>query len=430
MERPTPDPTDLPLALSLTRPVGRRGFLTAAGLGAGALAATAVLRPGALVPAAGAATPGPGNILVYVFLRGAADGLSFLSPLGDATLAGARPGVAIPDHAALALDGRFGLHPSMTRIAALHAAGRAAFVPAAGSPNPDRSHFAAQAMMERGSATDASLTTGWLGRYLQATTRSGDDRLRGFGVATGTPLALRGSPAVAAPRLESLSLAGVGGGVTSAQVQTALAQMYPGSAHEAVRTAADDALGIVRELAPIVATSAPPTGWTTGFLPAFWPVAKLVADGFPVEIATIDLGGWDEHDAMGSPTDPNANQTRLVAGLDAAVGAFFDQLGAAAARTTVIVTTEFGRRIALNGSGGTDHGRGMVMMLLGAGVQPGVRGAWPGLVDTDAGDVRVVNDARTVCAEVLARRMRPADLTTVFPGFDVRPPTWLGVATA
>ena len=146
--------------------------------------------------------------------------------------------------------------------------------------------------------------------------------------------------------------------------------------------------------------------------------------------ATADLGGWDEHDAMGSPTDPNGNQTRLVAGLDAAIGAFFDWIGGAAARTTVIVTTEFGRRIALNGSGGTDHGRGMVMMVLGGGVNPGVHGDWPGLVDTDAGDVRVVNDHRRVLAEVLGRRGRAVDLSTVFTGVDVGPSRWLGVTWA
>jgi len=424
------DDLDLPLVVPLTRPVGRRGFLTAAGLGAGALAATAVLRPSLLAAPAGAATSSSGNVLVYVFLRGAADGLSFLAPLGDPTLAAARPGVAIPDAAALPVDPHFGLHPAMTRIAALHASGRAAFVPAAGSPNPDRSHFFAQAMMERGSATDPSLTTGWLGRYLQATARSGEDLLRGLGVADGVPLSLRGSTAVAAPRLQSLSLDPAGGGVTAAQVQSALTAMYPAASNDALRSGATAALGVVRELAPIAASSAPPAAWTGGFGPAVWPVAKLIADGFPVEIATIDLGGWDEHDAMGSPTDPYANQTRLVAGLDSVLGMFFDQIGAAAARTTVIVTTEFGRRIALNGSGGTDHGRGMVMMALGAGVSPGVHGAWPGLVDTDAGDVRVVNDSRSVCAEVLSRRLRPVDLTTVFPGFDARPATWLGVTTA
>ena len=149
-----------------------------------------------------------------------------------------------------------------------------------------------------------------------------------------------------------------------------------------------------------------------------------------MEVATADLFGWDEHDAMGSPTDTTSNQSKLIINLDTAIGAFFDHIGAAAARTTVIVTTEFGRRIALNGSGGTDHGRGMVMMVLGAGVNPGVHGDWPGLVNTDAGDVRVVNDFRLVYAEVLGRRGRPTDLAAVFPGFDVSSSRWLGVTTA
>ena len=119
----------------------------------------------------------------------------------------------------------------------------------------------------------------------------------------------------------------------------------------------------------------------------------------------------------------------MIAGLDAALGAFFDFIGGAAASTTVVITTEFGRRIAINGSGGTDHGRGMVMMVLGAGVNPGVHGAWPGLVDTDSGDVKVVNDYRKVYAEVLARRMPTTDLSAVFPGFDTSESNWLVVTT-
>jgi uncharacterized protein (DUF1501 family) len=96
----------------------------------------------------------------------------------------------------------------------------------------------------------------------------------------------------------------------------------------------------------------------------------------------------------------------------------------------VIITTEFGRRIAINGSGGTDHGRGMLMMVLGAGVKPGVHGLWPGLIDTDRGDVKVMNDFRKVYAEVLGRRMRTTNLASVFPGFDTSQANWLGITTA
>ena len=424
------DPT--PIALPLLGPMDRRRFLGAVGAGSVAIAATAWLQPGALLgrAAAASAPATTSNVIVEIFLRGAADGLSLLAPLGDPTLQTARPGVAITDDIALRVDDHFGLHPAMTRIKGLFDAGRAAFVPAAGSPNPNRSHFSAQAMMERGSATDASLTTGWLGRYLAATAATTEDPLRGVGIGNGLAASLRGSTAIATPNLRSLSLTSPGTGASSTQLQTALRAMYPEATSESLRDAAAAGLDVVAEVAPITATSSPPATWPTGPGAALWPIAKLLTEGFPVEIATVDLGGWDEHDAMGSPTDPNGNQTRLVAGLDAAIGAFFDWIGDAAARTTVIVNTEFGRRIALNGSGGTDHGRGMVMMVLGGGVAPGVHGDWPGLVDTDAGDVRVVNDYRRVYAEVLGRRGRHLDLSTVFPGFDTSSRNWIGVTSS
>lgn len=425
---------DAAVAVPLLGPMTRRKFLAVSGVGATAIAATAYFRPSTFFGRAGAAVvsgaPRNDRIIVNVFLRGAADGLSFLSPLGDTTYQTLRPGVAIPDASALVVDNRFGLHPGAVRIKALLDAGQAAFVPAAGSPNTNRSHFSAQAMMDKGSATDPSLATGWLGRYLATTAGASEDSLRGVSIGNGLQPSLRGSTAIATPTLQSLSLLSAGTGASSGQVQTALRAMYPTAPTDLLRAQGAAATDIVAAIAPIAATSAIPTDWPSGFGKALWPIAKLIAAGYPIEIATADLGGWDEHDAMGSATDPAGNQFKLVAGLDAALGAFFDFIGGAAARTTVIITTEFGRRIAINGSGGTDHGRGMVMMVLGAGVNPGVHGDWPGLIDTDNGDVKVVNDFRKVYAEVLGRRMRSTDLSAIFPGFDTSSANWLGVTTS
>jgi uncharacterized protein (DUF1501 family) len=424
---------DIAVAVPLLGSMDRRRFLTVSGVGATAIAATAYIRPSMFFGQAGAAVTSSatasGNIVVNIFLRGAADGLSFLSPLNDSTYQTLRPGVAIPDASALGVNNQFGLHPGAVRIKALLDAGQAAFIPAAGSPNSNRSHFSAQAMMDKGSATDSTLTTGWLGRYLAATSGASENALRGVSIGNGLQPSLRGSKAIATPNLQSLLLYSAGSGASSSQVQTAVRAMYPSAQTELLRTHAAAATNIVAEIAPIATTSAPPTGWPSGFGTALWPIAKLIAAGYPIEIATADLGGWDEHDEMGSATDPTGTQDKLVAGLDTALGAFFDYIGSAASRTTVIITTEFGRRIAINGSGGTDHGRGMVMMVLGAGVNPGVHGAWPGLTDTENGDVKVVNDFRKVYAEVLGRRMRTTNLASVFPGFDTSQSNWLGVTT-
>lgn len=422
---------DAAVGVPLLGAIDRRRFLAVSGVGATALAATAYFRPSTFFGQAGAATvstnPSTNNIIVNIFLRGGADGLSILSPLNDSTYQSLRPGVAVPDNAALVVNNQFGLHPGAVRLKALLDAGQAAFIPAAGSPNNNRSHFSAQAMMDRGSITDPFLATGWLGRYFASTAGSTEDPLRGVSIGNGLQPSLRGSTAIATPNLQSLSLYSAGTGASSAQVQTALRAMYPTAPTELLRMQGAAGTNIVARIAPIAATSAPPAGWPSGFGSALWPIAKLIAAGYPVEIATADLGGWDEHTAMGSATDPTGNQYKLIAGLDAAIGAFFDFIGGAAARTTIVITTEFGRRIALNGSGGTDHGRGMVMMVLGAGINPGVHGEWPGLLDSDNGDVRVVNDYRKVYAEVLSRKLRATDMASVFPGFDTSSSNWLGV---
>ena len=427
------DELDGAVAVPLLGSMDRRRFLTVSGVGATAIAATAYIRPSMFFGQAGAAVTSSatasGNIIVNIFLRGAADGLSFLSPLNDSTYQTLRPGVAIPDASALGVNNQFGLHPGAVRIKALLDAGQAAFVPAAGSPNNNRSHFSAQSMMDKGSSSDPTLSTGWLGRYFAATSGASEDALRGVSIGNGLQPSLRGSAAIATPNLQSLLLYSAGSGASSSQVQTALRAMYPAASNELLRAQGAAATDLVAEIAPIASSAAAPTGWPTGFGSALWPIAKLISAGYPVEIATADLGGWDEHDAMGSATDPTGNQYKLVAGLDTALGAFFDYIGSAASRTTVIITTEFGRRIAINGSGGTDHGRGMVMMVLGAGVNPGVHGAWPGLTDTENGDVKVVNDFRKVYAEVLGRRLRTTNLASVFPGFDTSQSNWLGVTT-
>ena len=430
----TTPPPERPVGVPmLSSPIARRRFLALSGAGAGAIAATAWIRP-SWFSTAGAASANStstaattDHTLVYVFLRGAADGLSFVAPIGDAAYQDARPGVAIAEADALALDARFGLHPAAPRLKAMFDAGTLALIPAAGSPERNRSHFSMQDAMDKGTPGDLSTRDGWLGRYLHTTAGASEATLRTLGIGSSMAPSLRGGGAIAAPNLQSLALTAAGSTATSAQLRQSLGSMYDQFGDTALRDQAMAGLAVIDQLAPIAQNAAPPADWPTGFGTAFWPIAKLLADGFPVEVATLDLGGWDTHDAMGAATDTNGRMRKLVANLDTALGAFFDHLGSRASQVTVVVVTEFGRRIALNGSGGTDHGRGMTMMVAGGGVRGGIKGRWPGLVDTDSGDVRVVNDYRTVLAEVLARRMRSVDLGTVFPGFDASPATRLGV---
>jgi len=319
-----------------------------------------------------------------------------------------------------------------TSLKALYDSNRLAVIPAAGSPAPTRSHFEAQDLFEKGTPTTAATTDGWFGRWMNQTANPTESTLRGVGVGYGLQASFRGSAAVATPDLSSLALqsmdtvAWAGG---SAEMTGALTGMFAAASDPLLKAQGAAALGVVAQVGPIAADGAMPADWPGGFGPALWPIARLIAGGVPVEAAAADLGGWDTHESMGSPTDVNGQMHGLVAGLDAALGAFFTYLGPLGDKVTVVVMTEFGRRIAGNGSGGLDHGHGQAMMVVGGGVNGGVKGTWPGLTDDDNGDVRVVNDYRAVLSEVLAKRMRTTDLGTVFPGFDTSSAGWLGVAT-
>ncbi len=148
-------------------------------------------------------------------------------------------------------------------------------------------------------------------------------------------------------------------------------------------------------------------------------VAQLIKAGLGVEAATIDLGGWDSH--VVSSTLMNPLMTRLSEGLMA----FYDDLGERRERTTVVVMSEFGRRVYENASLGTDHGRGSVMMVLGGGVKGGrVLADWPGLAEENLegpGDLPVRFNYRDVLASVFQRHLPNLQLNHVFPGYTLTP---------
>jgi uncharacterized protein (DUF1501 family) len=383
------------------------------------------------------AVPYTGNVLVVMFLRGGCDGLSLLPPVADPDYYAARPTVAVPPQVALPLGGPaarsdFAWHPAAARLAHLYAAGRVAVVPAAGSPDHSRSHFDCQDGVESGRPEDrTSVSGGWLGRYL-AGTAGADHPLRAFAAEYGLPPSLRGYRAISAPSLDQLGLISWGPEPDWAMQAIRLGYTSDRSGPDLAgwATASVDAVAEVTSL--IGGETDPPEGWPDSwFAHRMFTAARLIESGLPVQVATVDLGGWDHHDAMGAAADPGGTTHAKIAELDAAIGAFFERLDLAGAgnRVTLVAMTEFGRRVEENDSGGTDHGYGGPMVVVGAGVNPGVHGAWPGVATAALadGDLAVTVDQRTVLAELLARRFGAPDLTSVFPGFDTPSAGWVGV---
>ena len=376
---------------------GRRRFL----IGAGALAASAAI-PNALF-----AHTGGSSRLVVVILRGALDGLAAVPPYGDPDYAGLHRELAIaapgaPD-GALALNGTFGLHPSLSFLHERFAAGELVVFDAVASPYRDRSHFDGQNVLENGLTRPIGTADGWLNRALAALARGGGRPGRSaVAISQNVPLILRGEAAViskspqATPDVDEDLLA-------------RLADLYSKDDWFAAR------LSEALQTEKMVDGAADSSGMSKESIKAAYPnrvagVARMASelmrsDGGP-EIAVIEAAGWDTHANQGSAKGLLA--TRL-AGLDQGLKSLADGLGPLWAQTAVLVVTEFGRTAAVNGTRGTDHGTGGCAFLVGGAVRGGqVIADWPGLRRTallDNRDLKPTLDLRSVFKAVLDEHM-------------------------
>ncbi|MBM4247121.1 MAG: DUF1501 domain-containing protein [Deltaproteobacteria bacterium] len=398
------------------RLVLKGGAIAALGFGVG---------PRFLLRTAAAATAARRRVLVAIFQRGAVDGLNMVVPHGERAYYAARPTIAIPrpgsgDGAAIDLDGFFGLHPAMASLAPAFAAGDLAIVHACGSPDPTRSHFDAQDYMEIGEPGERNASDGWLNRHLQ-TAGSGANAtpVRAVALSSQMPRTLAGpAPALATTSLAEVAFGPPGQG---ALARRAVERMY-GSRDDLLGRATRDALESLDVFASLDATPYQPANG------ARYPdselggqlrdVARAIKGRVGLEIAFLNRGGWDTHTLEGGSTGQLATLLRDLAD---ALAAFRTDLGDAMADVCVLTMSEFGRTLAENGSGGTDHGRGTAMLALGGTVRGGrVLGAWPGLAAAqlaDGRDLAVATDFRTLFAEILVRHLGNPDVATVLPGF-------------
>lgn len=382
--------------------------------------------------AAPAEAASAGDVLVCLFLRGGADGLNVVVPVGDADYHRARPTLAIPEPgsgaaAALDLDGFFALHPALAPLAELYADGDLAAVHAAGSPDETRSHFDAMDFMERGTPGEKSVTTGWIGRHLATLAGGNDSPFRAVGMGQIVQTSLRGPvPAVALQSIADFHLAGRPGEIES--FQRSLASLYAGDgllAEQAQETFAAIAILAAADpgqYQPQNGAAYPPSPVGLGLQQ----VAQLIRADLGLEVACVDAGGWDTHEGQGGAEGLMAG---LLADFGAALAAFYADLGDRMDGVTVVTMSEFGRRLAENAAGGSDHGHGGAMLLLGGGVRGGrVYGDWPGLARerlAGPGDLAITTDFRTVLAELVEKRLGNPAVGEVFPGF-VAPP-YLGI---
>lgn len=414
--------------------LSRRGFL-----GVGASAAMLAAAPAWLPRVAMAKDyrSAQRDVVVSVFLRGASDGMSLCVPYGDAGYYAARPTIAVPRpdsgaaDKAIDLDGFFGLPPGMAGLVPAYQDGNLLILHATGSIDPSRSHFDAQRFMEAGKARDLSVNTGWLGRHLLSTApMTPGSVLRALGITSGLQLTLSGGPqTLPIPDLDKFGLDGSAG--SSAARQAALGDMYALVA-DPLKAAAQTTTATISLLNTIdfagyvpAAGSVYPSGT---FGTAMKSSAALIKAQVGVEAIAIDLGGWDTHTVQGTQTGYLAG---LMANLSNTLGAFHnDVIRGTGPSVTVVVMSEFGRRLEENGSQGTDHGHGNAMFVMGRCIAGGrVLTNWPGLASGqlfEGKDLQVTIDYRDVIAEIASKRLGTADLGYVFPDFT---PTDRGVVS-
>lgn len=391
----------------------RRRFLAGAGM-----VAAAALGSQLVTTRHSYAAPdtGSGRTLVVVFLRGGFDGLSAVVPGGDPHYLAARPAIGIPATSLQPLDRRFGLHPACAPLYKHWQSKRLAIVHAVGSPSASRSHFEAQDVVERG-VEARSTPTGWLERALESA--GPGTTFRAVSQGAVAPSSLAGNSAAVSMRgLDSLVLTG-----GTDRVTDALRGLYTGLEHPGAHQV-ELALRAVAEAEALRARPyRPGAAYPEGqFGAALADIARLVKADVGLRVATVDIGGWDLHTNSGAVDA--GDMTAHLTELSGAFGAFADDLAGRLDDVTLVTMSEFGRRLEQNGSGGTDHGHGNVMFLLGGGVAGGVvHGAWPGLAPDalDRGDLAGPNDYRDVLGEVAQRQLGLGSLAGVFPGHSYRP---------
>lgn len=368
--------------------------------------------------------------LVVIFQRGAADGLNIVVPHAEPQYYAMRPSINIPRKDVLDLDGFFGLHPSLAPLQPLWQQRHLAIVHAAGSPDPNRSHFDAQDFMESGTPGVKSTEDGWLNRSLRNLPhRSPKSPFEALAMGTSIPRILSGlQPAISINNINDFSVGGRN--PKGSPVANTFEAMYDHSLDTVLHGTGEetfDAVKMLRSADPSKYKPAPGADYPKGrFGDSMRQLAQLIKANLGVRVAFADIGGWDHHVNEGATEGQIANVLR---DFSQSLAAFWNDLGDLGEDTVLMTMSEFGRTARENGNRGTDHGHANVMFVLGGPVKGGkVYGRWPGLDQSqlyEGRDLALTTDFRQVMGEAVARHMGNKNLAAVFPGYENQPGKFL-----
>ena len=372
--------------------------------------------------------------LVVLYLNGGNDALSTLVPYTDPFYYSRRPALAVPaanvlqvgaDRAGHAL----GLHPRLTGLSQIFNQGDLAIIQRTGYPNSSRSHFLGTDIWSTANPAN-STGTGWLGRYLDALPDPVDP-LVGWSTTRELPKTLEGRR-VGVPSIPSVAgyafsspTGGAEAGYSRATMAAIASHVPVDRPHLAfVNATSSAALATLDRVASVATYTGTVAYANNGLAQAFKAVAGAIARGVGTKVFWVQTGGFDTHAAQGAVA-ANGTYTNLMGTVGDSLLAFYTDLRnqGLLQDTLVLQFSEFGRRIAENGSAGTDHGAAGVMMALGGGVNGGLYGTAANLnpanpdgsLENNGNDVRHETDFRGVYARVLDQWLG-ADSVTILGG--------------
>jgi uncharacterized protein (DUF1501 family) len=397
----------------------RRDFLKLTG--AGAMAASLPLSFSEIASAA-VATPLPAKtpIVVLVTLYGGNDGLNTLVPYLDSTYYSSRPGISVDQSTVLPLGDGLGFNPAMKNFASLWNAKQLTIVRGVSYPNPNLSHFSSMAIWQTASPA-TSVSTGWIGRWLDTqplnpmlavsvgstmppafagAKQSGSVMpATGFKLPTGTALS----------QFKSLGAQTAGASPVTQSAALSIANLY----QMASTVSSELAAGALKPVDPTLQNVG-----NSNLNPQLDAVATLISAGAPTRVWEVSIGGFDTH------ADEVATQNALIGGVSDSVARFMSQIAGTkrANDVTVVIYTEFGRRVMANAAQGTDHGTSNAVYVVGKSGVGGFIGDEPSLTQLDAtGNMLMTTDFRDVYGSIL-EDLLATPVGKIIPGWNTKLP--------
>ena len=362
---------------------------------------------------------GDDRVLVIVNFQGGNDGLNTVVPFGMPSYYKYRPSLAVPQNDVLRINDTVGLNPELKAFKDMYDKGQVAIVQGVGYPKPDFSHFRSTEIWQT-AAPDAYVSTGWLGRYLDGAGLPAANLFNAIAIADVLPEVL------VANRVDVAAIAQLNGyGLTSDRNRNLgrdafhslvadnnvpfrspyLAQVAQIEDH--AQRGAEELPQLIAGYKPAGTYPATPIGRSLAL------AAQIVGSKLGTRVLYVQLGSFDTH------TTQKGTQDRLLGDFSAAIGAFYADLAAHGNEGRVLTMTfsEFGRRVAENGSRGTDHGTAAPAFLIGGGVKGGLYGEHPSLDALEGGNLHYTTDFRSVYATVIEKWLKRPSSGIVGAGF-------------